>query len=223
LITINVMKAIEMMVFDLDGTLVRSLDDLTASVNHTLGSFGLPPLRPEMVRTFVGDGTLMLIRRSLKAVGQEDGELEMQAYKRFKEYYTAHCLDKTCLYPGVEETLEHFRGKVLAVSTNKPHGFARQILEGLGAAQLFADIMGDGNSPHLKPHPWALQYLMEKHRVEPSRTVMVGDGPNDILCARNAGTLCCAVGYGTTDAAVLRGMKPDFFCETFSELKSLFL
>jgi phosphoglycolate phosphatase-like HAD superfamily hydrolase len=63
---------------------------------------------------------------------------------------------------------------------------------------------------------------MEKHRARPGQTVIVGDGRNDILCARNAGTLCCAVGYGTTDADVLREMKPDFFCETFPELKGLF-
>jgi phosphoglycolate phosphatase len=221
-IKLIVMKAIEMMVFDLDGTLIRSLDDLAASVNHALAVLGLSPLQAGIVATFVGDGTLMTVQRALNSAGQENMDLLMRAYNIFKEYYTAHCLDNTRLYPGVEETLRHFQGKALAVSTNKPHIFARQILEGLGVAHFFADIMGDGNSPHLKPHPWALESLMEKHRVKPEKTVMVGDGRNDILCARNAGTLCCAVGYGTTEPAVLREMKPDFFCETFTELTNLF-
>jgi len=217
-----IMKFVEMMVFDLDGTLIRSLDDLTASVNHALTVLGFPSIEASRVKTFVGDGTLMTVRRAMKSVGQEDGDLVMRAYELFKKHHTVHCLDNTCLYPGVEETLKHFQGKILAVSTNKPHGFARQILQSLGLTHYFADIMGDGNSPHLKPHPWVLEYLLEKHKVRPENTVMVGDGSNDILCARNAGTLCCAVGYGTTEPAVLRDMGPDFFCETFPEIKSLF-
>ena len=216
------MKTIKMMVFDLDGTLISSIDDLTASVNHALTALGFSPLGKDKVRTFVGDGTLMTMRRALKAVGHNEDELALKAYKLFEEHHTVHCLDQTRLYPGVEEIFQHFQKKVLVVSTNKPHGFARQILEGLGVARYLADIMGDGNSLRLKPDPWALIYLMEKHGIEPAYTVMVGDGGNDIQCARKAGTLCCAVGHGNTEPSVLLKMKPDFFCRSLPELKNIF-
>lgn len=217
------MYRVKLMAFDLDGTLVESIHDLQDSVNYVLARFGLKPLREEEVRGFVGDGVRMLVARSLRAAGVEtDFKLVDEALDIFRSHYLEHCLDTTALFPEVAETLEHFKNKILAVVTNKPALFARRILEGLGVAHYFSDILGDGNSNELKPDPWSLVFLLEKHDILPSEAVMVGDGKNDISAARRAGYKSCAVTYGNTKREILEELKPDFICDSFADLKKIF-
>ena len=140
-------RAVELLIFDLDGTLVDSRQDLAASVNHALGRLGLPPLSVETVAGFVGDGAQALLTRALVAARGVADEAEVEAGLRaFREHYAAHLLDATRSYPGVPEALQALSHKAMAVATNKPRAYALAILEGLGLHQHFRLVVGD--SPH---------------------------------------------------------------------------
>ena len=126
------------LIFDLDGTLVDSKQDLTASVNYVRHRFGLPVLTEEQIARFIGNGALMLIRRTLETMATEDN---VQAgLQLFLSYYRSHMLDTTMLYPGVYETLQRLSDCKLAVLTNKPVHFSCAMLDGLGIYKHFSAV-----------------------------------------------------------------------------------
>jgi phosphoglycolate phosphatase len=177
-------------VFDLDGTLVDSLDDLHASVNHALLALGLAPRSLAEVRGFVGEGARRLLER---AVAPRQDLLEA-ALAAWREHYEVHLLDRTRAYPGVEAALAGAR-RTLAVLTNKPAPMARRILEGLGLAPRFAAILGGGDAPR-KPDPAGLRTLMARAGATAGETVLVGDSRVDVETGRNAGVTVVAVTWG---------------------------
>jgi phosphoglycolate phosphatase len=177
-------------VFDLDGTLVDSVDDLHASVNHALASLGLPLRTIEEVRAFVGEGARVLLT---KAVAPR-GDLLEPALAAWREHYVAHCLDRTRPYPGVEALLAGAR-RTLAVHTNKPGAMARKILAGLGLLPRFAAVVGGDEAPR-KPDPAGLLRIMEAAGATPAETVFVGDSRHDVATARAAGASLVAVTWG---------------------------
>src|SRR5580704_4128368 len=135
----------DLLIFDLDGTLIDSRLDLANAVNATRAHMGMPPLENERVYSYVGNGAPVLMRRSLGDAATE-AQVE-EALEFFLEYYREHDLDYTTLYPGVRESLERFRaaGKKMAVLTNKPVRMSRNIVNGLGIADFFFQVYG-GNS-----------------------------------------------------------------------------
>jgi phosphoglycolate phosphatase len=177
-------------VFDLDGTLVDSVDDLHASVNHALASLGLPLRTIEEVRGFVGEGARVLLT---KAVAPR-GDLLEPALAAWREHYVAHCLDRTRPYPGVEALLACAR-RTLAVHTNKPGAMARKILAGLDLLPRFAAVVGGDEAPR-KPDPAGLLRIMEAAGATPAETVFVGDSRHDVATARAAGVEAVAVTWG---------------------------
>ena len=186
----------DLLIFDLDGTLVDSRLDLANSVNAMLAHMGMGALTNERVYTYVGNGAPVLVRRSL---GEQATEEEFRrALQFFMEYYGAHDLEETTLYPGVRESLDRFRGagKRMAVLTNKPAAMSREILEGLGVAGHFFQILGGDSLEHRKPHPMGVETLMREAGTDRARTMMVGDSSVDVATARNAGIACCGVTYG---------------------------
>lgn len=212
------MQKVDLLVFDLDGTLVRSGDDLVASVNYTLKTLGLPILAPETVRGFVGDGVKMLVK---KVLGPDAIEHFDHAMELFSAYYSKHLLDRTTLYPDVPSVLDYFERKKKVIVTNKLLGFTLQITKGLGIADRFLEIIGEDSTPFKKPDPRLLQLVMAKWGGTPERTVVIGDGVNDILLGRNAGALSCAFLNGITGRDKLLALAPDLTCETLSDLKTL--
>jgi phosphoglycolate phosphatase len=212
------MKQVDLLVFDLDGTLVRSGDDLVAAVNHTLRSLGCTLHEPEAIRGFVGDGLDVLMRRAL---GPSDGEYHDRAMAIFYPYYSEHLLDHTTLYPDVLTVLEHFGDKRKIVVTNKRQQYALRIMQGLGVDSYFLEIIGEGGSPYRKPDPLLLHLVMEKWGATPGRTVVIGDGVNDVLLARQAGALGCALLGGMTERGKLISLAPDMTCETLSDIMTL--
>jgi phosphoglycolate phosphatase len=186
----------DLIIFDLDGTLVDSRLDLANAVNATLTHMGMTPLANERVYTYVGNGAPMLVRRAL---GDQATEAQVQeGLEFFLEYYRDHDLDHTVLYPGVRESLDRLRdaGKKLAVLTNKPVRMSKHIVEGLGVADHFFRVYGGNSFDFKKPHPIGVQTLMAEAAVGPDRTLMVGDSAVDVNTARNAGIACCGVTYG---------------------------
>lgn len=177
-------------IFDLDGTLVDSLDDLHASVNHALRSLGLPLRTREEVRGYVGEGARLLLARSIAPHAHRLDE----ALALWRPHYEAHGLDRTRPYPGIPEVLAG-AGRLLAVHTNKPGGMARKILDGLGLLSRFVAVLGGDEAPR-KPDPAGVLSLMARVGAAPADTVFVGDSRVDVATARAAGVPLVAVTWG---------------------------
>lgn len=213
------MKQIDLMIFDFDGTLVNSGRDIIASVNYTMENLGLPVMEAEVIIGFVGDGAKKLIKRCL---GPNSHDKLAEAMAIFTPYYTEHMLDTTTFYHGVPEILQHFYDKKKVIITNKGCRFTTAIAEAMNIKKYFDDIIGVDSTPYKKPDPRLLPPLFERFGAEPERTVVIGDGINDILLARNAGALSCAFLNGLGRREILLDRKPDFVYESISELSSLF-
>jgi phosphoglycolate phosphatase len=210
--------AVDLLIFDLDGTLIESKWDIADSVNLTLRDLGLPERSQEEIFGFVGDGVKRLLRL---AVGEESPDKYEQALQVFRRHYLQHCLDRTRFYPGIEGMLTHFGQKRKAVATNKSIEYTNVILNGLGP-QHFTFVVGGDNGFGLKPDPGMLLHVMEKLGVSKERTVLIGDSTNDINGGHNAGIRVCAVGYGMGNREKMAACRPDWFIERPEELMELF-
>lgn len=204
-----------LVVFDLDGTLVDSLDDLHASVNHALRVVGLPPRSREEIHGFVGEGVRLLLAR---AVAPHDHLVE-PALAAWGPHYEAHCVDRTRPYPGVEALLAG-AGRALAVNTNKPGALARRILDGLGLLPRFAAVVGGDEAPR-KPDPTGLREIMARVGATPDETVFVGDSRIDVAVARAAGVPMIAVTWGYGSRAELAAAGATTFAESAADLARL--
>ena len=194
-------SAVRALIFDLDGTLIDSKQDLIRSVNAMLVEMGRERLHEETISGYIGHGAPTLVARTLGNGATED-ERE-QALKFFLAHYEAHKLDATCPYPGVAEALKELRGFPMAVLTNKPVRVSRRILEGLGLAKYFRTVYGGNSFATKKPDPLGARKIVEELGATAGETMMVGDSEVDVQTARNAGTLVAAVnyGFGTHDRA----------------------
>jgi phosphoglycolate phosphatase len=213
------MKSVDLMIFDLDGTLVTSGPDIAASVNDTLATLGLPAIEEAMILEFVGDGVKKLIERSLGPALQVRIE---EALIIFSRHYEEHMLDTTTLYPGVIEVLRHFHEKKKVVLTNKRHRFAAAMINALRLTHCFDDILGADSTPYIKPDARLAGLLLTRFGARPDRTVIIGDGVNDILLAKHAGLLSCALLNGLTGRETLLNLKPDYSCEHLPEITRIF-
>jgi phosphoglycolate phosphatase len=207
----------DLLIFDLDGTLIDSKRDLALSVNATRAHMGMGPLDIGKVSSYVGNGAPVLIRRALGE--QATDALVDEALEFFLEYYREHKLDYTRLYPGVKESLDRLRaaGKRLAVLTNKPVAPSRGIVEGLGVSGHFFQIYGGNSFAFKKPNPIGVEKLMAEAGVDRGRTLMVGDSGVDVETARNAGVQACGVTYGFAPET-LSNPAPDLLVDRMEEL-----
>lgn len=210
---------LELLIFDFDGTLIDSKDDIATSVNLTLGDLGLPLRLPEEIFSFVGDGVKRLLRLS---VGEENLALYEEALRIFRRHYLSHCLDTTRFYPGMDRVIETLSGVKKAIATNKSMEYTLAIVEGLGLRSHFAAIESPADSSELKPDPGMLLRILSTLKISPEGAVLVGDSTNDVRAAKAAGIRACAVGYGYGDREKVTALEPDFYCEKPEELISLF-
>ena len=211
-------KQVRLLVFDLDGTLVDSKLDLALSINAMRAEMGLAHLPLDLIASYVGHGVTLLVRRSLGAHGTSENVEKGLAF--FLAYYRDHMLDHTAPYPGVAEALETLGGHKMAVLTNKPVHFSREMLTRLGFAPYFAYIYGGNSFPQKKPDPIGLQKLMEDLQISACETLMVGDSDTDVLTGRNAGVWTCGVTYGF-GAHTLQSVSPDLVIDDMRELSPL--
>ena len=217
----------KLLIFDLDGTLIDSREDLANSINAMLIHFGKKELPHEVIASYIGDGAPMLVRRSL---GDPDDENFVQdAVLYFMSWYREHKLDTTYVYDGVKEALDAIQKSrngnstqetqplKMAVLSNKPVGPTRAIVEALGLGPYFFQVYG-GNSFHTKkPDPAGVQALLEEAKVTAEETIIIGDSDIDMLTARNAGIYSVGVTYGLAPHT-LQDAPPDVLIDHPREL-----
>lgn len=213
------MKEIDLMIFDFDGTLADTGLDLANAVNFTLSQMGFSQKKYQEIIAFIGDGVVELIKRAL---GKDNIQHLAEALKIFGNHYGEHLLDSTTLYDGVSEVLSHFHQKKKIVMTNKRYEYTVAILRGLNIEKNFVKIIGDGSTPYRKPDRRLIDFLLTEHNSARDRIVIIGDGVNDVKLAKNSGILSCGYLNGLGNREELIKAKADYYCENISEIKSLF-
>jgi len=187
-------------IYDLDGTLVDSRADLADSVNAMLEVLRLPPRQDEIIWSFIGEGAERLVRRSL---GPAHEDRFAEAMPIWRAEYARRLLVKTLPYPGIAGLLR-LPPDARGVLTNKPGGFAREILRGLGMLAAFRKVVGGDEAPK-KPAPGGLLALCGELGAKPGETLYVGDSPVDVATGRAAGVRVCAVTWGLGEREALAG------------------
>jgi len=211
----------QLVVFDLDGTLIDSSLDLCLAVNAALAQVGRPGLPQPQIAGYIGDGAAALVRRALAAGATpttpaqrnpEEEALFTVTYDRFIAHYSAHKLDNTRLYPGVMQALREIRARrpqlPMAVLTNKPVRVSREICAGLGVMPFFFQVYGGNSFATKKPDPEGLRTLIAEAGVRPEETVMVGDSGVDVETARRCGARALGCSFGLAPEA-LAAARPD--------------
>lgn len=204
-----------LILYDLDGTLVDTREDIARAANHMRLQIGMPVLSVEAVSRFVGRGVHALIEGCLET---KDPKAVEKGIRIYRAYYGRHMLDSSRLYPGTREVLDYFKDRKQAVITNKPNPFSYELLKALGVADYFFEII-PGNSEHpKKPDPGAFFHLMKAQKAGPEDTLFIGDSLVDLETGRNAGveTVVLTHGFGTADE--LQSAAPDGIFRDFGEL-----
>jgi phosphoglycolate phosphatase len=215
---------IRLLIFDLDGTLVDSRQDLTNSVNAMLRHYSRPELPSELISTYIGDGAPMLVRRAMG--DPDDQHFVDEALIYFLTYYREHKLDNTYVYEDLKDALAAIRelrnGDVkMAVLSNKPVNPSRAIVDALGLGDFFFQIYGGNSFPTKKPDPEGALKLLQEANVKPEHSVMIGDSANDVLTARNTGMYSVGLMYGLSPST-LEKVPPDVLLDRPHELGELF-
>lgn len=191
---------IRAVLFDLDGTLVNSVEDLTDAVNHIRDAFSHPRLTVDVVRLKIGKGSRHLVQQVLPDLTDIDID---RALGMFLDFNRQHIADKSILYPGIREILHELASRDIrmAVMTNKNEALCNVLLHALGIHDLFECICGGDTYPERKPSPLPLLKVMETLGVAPNESVMAGDSINDILAAKraNIASIACTWGYGSLE------------------------
>lgn len=212
------MRYVELIIFDLDGTLVNSRQDIVNAVNFTLKGFGLEQKSALEISSYIGKGVEELIRKSLD--GRQDVLLD-RALSMFEQYYKRHSTDSTCLFPNVKEVLEYFRNKRKVIVTNKKYEFALSTLKALGIHSYFENIIGGDDIGCMKPSSCPLDRTMHKLNMDKEKSIMVGDMDIDVLAGKSAGIITCAVTYGIGKKEDIIKAKPDYIIDNLIKLKDI--
>lgn len=210
------MKTKSLYIFDMDGTLFNTLGDLSVAVNYALAAFGLKTLSTEKIKSYIGNGSLKLIERSLEGA---DAPLT-EVHKCYSEFYAQHCLEKTEPYPGVVDFLKNFPAKK-ALATNKPHIPGLALLKHFGLESSFeAFAFGDEDTPR-KPDAAPFLKILKATGVSKEDAIMVGDDAPDILGAKNAGIDSVFIENGFGKRASFAPVEPTYSIPHFSDLSGL--
>src|SRR5437588_5556187 len=213
-------SSVRALIFDLDGTLIDSKQDLIRSVNAMLVEMGHKTLPEDTISGYIGHGAPVLISRAL-GNGATEEERE-RALKFFLAHYEEHKLDSTRAYAGVAEALEGLREFPMAVLTNKPVRVSMRILEELGLAKYFRAVYGGNSFETKKPDPLGARTILREFGVASAEAMLIGDSEVDVQAARNAGTLVAAVnyGFGTHDRAAF---PADIYLNRLTDLVPLLM
>ena len=222
---------IDLVAFDLDGTLVDSAGEISATVNDVLQFYGLPGLPEATIRNWIGLGARDAMARAFAhCVAMTESAVHraqpLDATRldpimaRFARYQAARCGTQSRLFPKVKASLVRLRAECvnLAVVTNKEECFARQLLDVHGLSEFFDPIVGGDTLPTRKPDPAPLRHCLEFHGISAARALMVGDSNVDVRTARAAGVTCCVVPYGYNGGEPIAASGPDVIIDSLEEL-----
>lgn len=215
----------EMILIDVDGTLVDSVPDLHYCVDEMMKVLGMPLRGEAKVRTWVGNGVERLVRRAL--IGNLDGEpddvLFQKAYPIFLDLYAENTSKRSRLYPGVREGLDMMQraGYKLGCVTNKAAQFTIPLLKDLGVYDRFAIVVSGDTLPEKKPHPRPLLHAAEFFGVQPEKALMLGDSVSDVKAARAAGFQIVCMSYGYNHGVDIHEARPDAVIDSMVELVPL--
>ncbi|QXQ08259.1 phosphoglycolate phosphatase [Sphingosinicellaceae bacterium] len=209
----------ELVIFDLDGTLVDTAPDLGSSLNHALASVGRPPVETGTVRHLVGHGARVLIERGLALSGNVDAAVVDQAMPAFMEFYSAHIADGSVPFDGAEQAMDRLAagGVTLAVCTNKPAALAVQLIAALGWSDRFAAVLGGDSIAVRKPDGRHIEATAQAAGYDLSDAIFVGDTSVDVAAARDAGVPVIIVAFGFAGAASA-DLGADVVIQHFDEL-----
>ena len=208
----------ELIIFDLDGTLIDSSEDIAWAVNKTLKQMGFDEFSYQAIKERIGWGVKMLLE---KVLPKEKQDLLEEARSIFMGYYSDHLLVKSKLYPGVMDILNHFKNKKLAVATNKPFNLTEKILDGLNISGYFKKVVGGDGVQNKKPSPEAIEIILRELRVSPEKSIFVGDSLIDIEAGKKAGVMTIGAAYGFRGRRELEDAGADVIIEDINELTSL--
>jgi phosphoglycolate phosphatase len=201
-------------IFDFDGTLIDSYEAITESLNAVRASFSMPALPVSEVKGMVGHGLEHLIAGAVGSGRVDEG------VRLFRQTYGAICERTTKILPQVKETLEQLdrRGYVMAIATNKPSYFARDILRALEIDHLFAEVLGPNDVEKAKPDPEMIEIILMRLGLSSEETAYVGDMLLDIEVGRRAGVEVYAIPTGSATREALLDGRPDRLLHRFSDL-----
>ncbi len=218
------MEKPELVLLDLDGTLVDSVPHLTLSIDSMLRDLKMEPVGEENVSKWVGNGAEPLVKRALTGEidCEPDNELFQKAFALFSDYYIQFN-ERSRLYPGVRDAIEHLKALSckLGCITNKRAKFTEPLLRSLGVHDAFHIIISGDTLPKKKPDPLPLLHAAESLGVGLDKTLMIGDSRNDIEAARAAGVPVLCVNYGYNHGVDIADDKPDYIVNSLSELKEM--
>ncbi|MCM2131143.1 phosphoglycolate phosphatase [Larsenimonas rhizosphaerae] len=222
----EVLEGITLIAYDLDGTLIDSVPDLTFALQETMSERHLPVPREEAVRQWVGNGSLVLVERALGAASDQglmappDKALVDALHERFLHHYGRYACRATRVYPGVHECLaaQKARNLTQVLVTNKPSRFIAPLLEGLQLGGYFTLLIGGDSLLHKKPDPLPLLHVMEQVGARPGQTLMVGDSVHDVRAGQSAGCRTLGVPYGYNHGQPIADAGPDVIVESLIEL-----
>lgn len=218
----------ELFIFDLDGTLIDSVPDITLGVNETLSELSLPNFNEDEVRMWVGNGAEKLMERALEAASKETGnEIDVPFSEVMDSYfknYRKNLTVNTYAYKGVENALNLLKEQnvKMAIVTNKPFDFIAPVLEFVGIKQFFSLWVGADSLPTKKPNPEPLLHVCKELNISPEKAVMVGDSKNDILAAQNAKINSIGLTYGYNYNESISAYHPDIVLDNLSDVVNYF-
>ncbi|MCF7872703.1 MAG: HAD-IA family hydrolase [Candidatus Omnitrophica bacterium] len=213
------MVTINTVIFDLDGTLIDSKQDIIAAVNYTLEKLGNDSKPAQEITPFIGTGSKDLIRQSLDK-SEDDQELE-KAHSIFINYFHKHAYDKTLLFPHAKEILDYLKDKNLFVLTNRRKSLAKEALEHFGIYKYFKDIDGGDLDGCRKPSACLINNFFDIHKIDKTKSMIVGDMDIDIKTGKAAGIYSCGFISGIGEKKDIEKAEPDYLIEDLLELKKI--
>lgn len=206
----------KLLIYDLDGTLVDTREDIVRSVLHMQSEMNVPQMSHEEIRSHVGCGLYPLMAGTLRTSDKKTLE---KAGKIYRAYYSRHMLDHTVLYPEAGNFLEKYRDRKQAVVTNKPNPFSEEILTRLGVADYFIKIVAGDDEYPMKPDPSAVLSLLAKEKISPEDALFIGDSLIDLETARNSGIEVAIISHGFGQEDELKSAAPDLLVKDFAHLR----
>lgn len=210
----------DLIIFDLDGTLIDSSEDIAWAANKTIIAMGYHEKDVEAIKEHIGWGVKPLLEKLMPGEGPES---IIRGRNLFLDFYGTHLVVKTFIYPGVKETIGYFRGinKKMAIVTNKPIKLTEMILKELDLDGFFMMVLGGDSLLNRKPHPEPIEKTIEALGSIPGKTVVVGDSPIDCEAGKGAGTNTVGVSYGFRGRGELQDACCDIIIDSFPDLKNI--